>query len=269
MHRSSFERMKAFRDAYVAEAEMTTLNILDVGAASIEGASTYRELFATERWSYVGLDTGAAPNVDLVAEDPYHWRELADASFDVVVSGQAFEHIEWPWLTIMEISRVLKPAGFCAITAPSGGHVHRYPTDCWRYYPDGLPALAKFAGLSLIENDVDFSYAFGECAFWGDAFAIMQKPLLADIDAAEWDRRRNALRRAAGRAETAPSTVDARIAAPFRPGTAPVNALLERTAREQKAGEGFAWRWKLARQHLRAASRALLYPVGRLKRQGF
>ncbi len=266
MHRSSFERMKAFRDAYVAGARAAPLRILDVGAASIAGAVTYRELFATEHWTYVGLDTGPAPNVDLVTNDPYHWQDVADASVDVVISGQAFEHIEWPWLTIMEISRVLKPAGLCAITAPSSGHVHRYPTDCWRYYPDGFPALAKFAGLSLIENDVDFSYAFGECAFWGDAFAIMQKPLLSDVDAAEWDQRRHALRRAAGRAEAAPAMVDASVAAPFRPGTAPVNALHERTVREQKSVEGFAWRWQLARQHLRAASRALLYPVDRLKR---
>jgi hypothetical protein len=43
--------------------------------------------------------------------------------------GQAFEHIEWPW----EVSRVLRPVGFAAITAPpSSGHVHQYPTDCWR-----------------------------------------------------------------------------------------------------------------------------------------
>ena len=160
MHRSSYQRMQAFRDAYLAEARNLRLKILDVGSASIDGVGTYRDLFATDNWEYFGLDTQPAPNVDIAVSDPYHWRELREASFDVVISGQAFEHIEWPWLTIMEIARVLRPAGFAAITAPSSGHVHRHPTDCWRYYPDGFPALSKFGGLTLLENDVDFSFVF-------------------------------------------------------------------------------------------------------------
>ncbi len=265
MHRSSFERMQAFRDAYLAEAKDVPLKILDVGSAAIEGATTYRDIFATASWEYLGLDTGPAANVDLAIQDPYNWSELADASFDVVVSGQAFEHIEWPWLTIMEISRVLKPAGLAAITAPSGGHVHRYPTDCWRYYPDAFPSLAKYSGLSLIENDVDFSYAFRECAQWGDAFTILQKPLQSDEEALEWARRRNAARMSAGRTASAAAST-ARASAPFEPGISSRNALAKRAAREQKHVTGLAWRWWLVRQHLQSASRALRHPVERLKR---
>jgi SAM-dependent methyltransferase len=265
MHRSSFERMQAFRDAYLAEVEGAPLKVLDVGSASIEGGVTYRDLFGA--WDYLGLDADRAPNVDLTVKDPYHWSELAEASFDVVVSGQAFEHIEWPWLTIMEIARVLKPAGLAAITAPSGGHVHRYPTDCWRYYPDGLPALARYAGLSVIENDVDFGYAFGDSAVWGDAFIVLQKPLQSDEEAREWARRRAAALLAAGRAGAADADrPHAAAVAPFPPALASRDALKRRMEQERQATGGFSWRWRLVRQHLRAASRALRYPMERLTR---
>ena len=34
-------------------------------------------------------------NVQLVPVDPYYWKEVAPGSFDVVISGQAFEHAEF------------------------------------------------------------------------------------------------------------------------------------------------------------------------------
>jgi hypothetical protein len=37
-----------------------------------------------------------------------------------VVSGQAFEHIEFIWLTILEIARVLKTNGLAVIIARRG-----------------------------------------------------------------------------------------------------------------------------------------------------
>ena len=237
MHRSSFERMRAFRDSYLVEFAGRPLRILDVGSAAVLGSISYRDLFATKSWRYVGLDAQPGPNVDVVATDPYAWRDFADASFDVAISGQAFEHIEWPWLTMSEIARVLKPNGLAAITAPSGGHVHRYPTDCWRYYPDGFPALAKYAGLSVVENDVDFSLAFGECAEWGDAFAILQKPAQPNVGMAR-----------------------ASVSAPFVAAMPSLDALAKCNARQRSAPVGLAWRWQLARRHLKTAVRALYEP---------
>jgi SAM-dependent methyltransferase len=69
----------------------------------------------------------------------------------VFISGQAFEHTEYLWLTMMEVERVLKPTGLACIITPSAGPEHRYPVDCWRIYPDGMRALAKFAGLETID----------------------------------------------------------------------------------------------------------------------
>ena len=176
MHRSSYDKMTAFRDAYLGHLSATPLTILDVGSAAVStDHSGYRPLFSTAQWRYVGLDVQPGPNVDMVVSDPYRWSELQDASVDVVISGQAFEHIEWPWLTIREIARVLRPNGIAAITAPSAGPVHRFPRDCWRYYPDGLPALAAYAGLRVVEHHWDDGYAYPENALWGEAFVVLQR----------------------------------------------------------------------------------------------
>src|SRR3954451_24361809 len=101
MHRSSFDKMEAFRDAYLGEYRAVPLQILDVGSAAVEGETQgYRPLFASAPWTYRGLDVAAGPNVDIVTADPYRWDALGDATVDVVISGQVFEHVEWPWLTI-------------------------------------------------------------------------------------------------------------------------------------------------------------------------
>lgn len=119
----------------------------------------------------------AGPNVDVVLEDAYHWKELADASVDVLVSGQTLEHIEFPWMTMTEIARILRPGGVACLIAPASGPEHRYPVDCWRIYPDGMRALAKHAGLTEIEVFTDWNQGR-----WKDTFAVLQKQHSGDAE---------------------------------------------------------------------------------------
>jgi SAM-dependent methyltransferase len=147
MHDSSRRLMKDFFDRYLDKEN--PLNILDVGSYSVCGS--YRDLLDSN-WNYIGLDMTEGPNVDIVPSDIYNWKEIKEESFDVVISGQAFEHIEFPWITITEISRVLKQGGLVCIIAPSAGKEHRYPVDCYRYYPDGMRALTKWAKLEVLES---------------------------------------------------------------------------------------------------------------------
>jgi SAM-dependent methyltransferase len=149
VHQSSLDKMMAFRRKYLAGKEDGPLLILDLGSMDVNGS--YRGCFGDSRWTYRGIDLAAGANVDIVLKDPYHWREIRSDSVDVVISGQAFEHIEFFWLTMLEIARVLKPDGLCCLIAPSGGPEHRYPVDCWRFYPDGFTALARFASLDVLE----------------------------------------------------------------------------------------------------------------------
>ncbi len=90
-------------------------------------------------WTYQGIDLNEGPNVDVVLTSPYKFP-MADGHYDVLISGQAFEHVKFFWLTWMEMVRTLKPGGFIFLIAPSRGPEHRFPVDCWRFYPDGYRA---------------------------------------------------------------------------------------------------------------------------------
>ena len=71
-----------------------SLSILDVGSFDVNG--TYKTLFSWSNWKYTGADISPGPNVDVVLDENYEWAMFQDGQFDVVVSGQAFEHIECP-----------------------------------------------------------------------------------------------------------------------------------------------------------------------------
>ncbi len=176
MHSSSFNMVLQFRNLVLKHFTNERIRILDVGSYGING--TYRDIFSDEmKFSYAGLDLQPGPNVDYVPENPYAWPELEDEYFDVIISGQAFEHIEFPWLIINEMKKKLKINGLICIVAPSRGPEHKYPVDCWRYYPDGFRALAKWAGLRVLEAKTcrgasGFSDGSDQ---WGDSFCILCK----------------------------------------------------------------------------------------------
>jgi len=176
MHPTSLNKMKAFVECYLKEFEDTELIIIDVSAKTYLNNPTYRPFFNKAKWKYFGLDLEAGDNVDIVVSDPYNWKEVPNNFADVVISGQAFEHIEFPWLTIKEIYRVLKSGGICCIIAPSSGPEHKYPYDCWRFYPDGMRALAKWVGFRVVEVFTD--WGLGE---WQDTFAVLQKPFSKEL----------------------------------------------------------------------------------------
>ena len=150
MHKSAMLRMSWFVDNYVKGKGR--VRVLDVGSYDVNGCM--RPLFDGTEAEYVGLDIEAGPNVDVVMNEPYNWDNIPDESFDFVVSANAFEHIEYPWLTIKLIHSKLKQGGIACIHAPLDVEEHRYPTDCYRYFSDGFRALAKWGGFQVINVTV-------------------------------------------------------------------------------------------------------------------
>lgn len=174
MHLSSYKNMEYFKMKYLNTLKDKHLKILDVGSCDVNG--TYRDLFKNKNWEYLGLDMQKGENVDIVPKDEYNWKEIRDAEFDVIISGQAFEHIEFFWLTIKEISRIMKKNAFLCVIAPSSGYEHKYPVDCWRFYPDGMRSIAKYANLTTLETYADWDNTKKYMdEVWKDCVLIAQK----------------------------------------------------------------------------------------------
>ncbi len=80
------------------------------------------------------------------------------------------------WLVFLEALRVLKPSGLLYLNVPSNGSYHRYPVDCWRFYPDAgvaLEAWGRRSGLrvKMLESFVGRQKGAG----WDDFVAIFLK----------------------------------------------------------------------------------------------
>ena len=169
-------RMKWFIDNYLRNT--CSANILDVGSYNVNGC--YRDLFEDGRFKYSGLDMEAGPNVDIVPASAYQWKEITDDSYDIVISGQALEHIEFFWVTMSEMVRVLKEGGLICIIAPNGFGEHRYPVDCWRFFSDGMVAMARYTNLQILHAHTncaptagDMNWVSDDCA---DTMLIARKP---------------------------------------------------------------------------------------------
>ena len=177
MHKSSYLKMQYFKNTYLNPN--TELNILDIGSFDKTGSYNYGMILNEDKWTYTGLDLRKGNNVDIVVENSYEWSEIEDESYDVVVSGQAFEHIEFFWLTLEEIKRVLKPDGFFFLIVPSTGPVHKNPHDCYRFNENSMKSMAKYVDFRVIEygtNHDEISHP------WYDTFMAARKSDTARVD---------------------------------------------------------------------------------------
>jgi SAM-dependent methyltransferase len=258
MHDSAFEKAQVFRRAYLAPYEDAPLIVLDVGSAVVaEGHRSNRQAFENPGWRYRGLDIEAAPNVDVVVADPYDWREVESASADVVACSQVLEHTEFFWVTILEIARVLRPNGLAFIIAPGSGPLHRYPVDCWRFYDDGLPALARWADLSVLESAVQWRPVYRRGNQWRDAAIVLQRPVRTPDEEAKAAAKNRLVKAAHAGIETA-AGVEARLPDPS--AIAPARGLGALAAHEEAlaaAKSPLAYKVSLAGAHLRAIRRLL------------
>lgn len=78
------------------------------------------------------------------------------------------------------MARVLQKGGLMAVVAPRGFGYHRYPIDCYRFYADGLVALAKYVNIIPLHASTNAAPP-GAPAEWysqddDDSFLIAKKP---------------------------------------------------------------------------------------------
>lgn len=172
MHDSAFRIGEMVMQTY---CDLPKARILEIGSMDVNG--TLREA-AAPTTEYVGVDLEEGPSVDVVIK---HGEKLPfdDFSFDLIMASSAFEHDPRFWDTFIEMCRVARPGGHIYVNAPSNGGVHRYPLDCWRFYPDAGLALVEYARDRQVQIDLVESFVGKRFTDswdgWNDFVAIFRK----------------------------------------------------------------------------------------------
>lgn len=138
MHSSALRTGQKFIENYFHPGMKT---VLEIGSYDVNGSLRQ---FKPTLADWIGVDIEQGPGVDLVIQ-PGQKLPFNDDIFDLVIASSVFEHDPEFWKTIQEMARVCKVNGFIYISSPSNGAVHRYPLDCFRFYPDASQSLVKAA----------------------------------------------------------------------------------------------------------------------------
>lgn len=174
--------------------------VVDYGCAD----SPYRHLFRGA--TYVGVDLVGNPGATVTLR-PDGTVPLDDASADLVLSTQVLEHVADPDLYLRECARLLRPGGQLVLTTHGIMHLHRDPTDYWRWTSDGLIRIVDRAGLDVVEvrgvlGLVGASLQLLQAGLGSAAPKILRRPIvlvfqalirLADRATSETSRRENGL----------------------------------------------------------------------------
>ena len=172
MHPTAMSNAKSFFETYSNAFDTSKeVKVIEIGSQDVNGS--LREV-CPDGFKYIGLDFQSAKGVDIVLDDPYS-LPFEDDSVDIVLSSSCFEHSEMFWLVFLEVMRVLKPSGLFYLNAPSAGNFHRFPVDCWRFYPDSGKALVKWAQRNGLNPQLLESYIQLGGGQWQDFVGIFIK----------------------------------------------------------------------------------------------
>jgi len=127
---------------FVAElAEVVDLPepIVEFGSLQVEPdqPNDLRAVFAGRE--FLGTDLRPGPGVDR-AED---LRSLGfgDGELGTALCLDTLEHCEDPLTACREMHRVLRDGGICVLSSVMLFGIHGYPSDFWRFTPEGLRVL--------------------------------------------------------------------------------------------------------------------------------
>jgi len=196
MHQTSIDKVTLVTELVrrkFSRQEESPIRVIEVGGTT---DSAYRELFQKARTCFyqsmnVHFKVDAPQNAEIILDQVYTWPEIDDESYDVVISGQVFEHVEFYWATLLEMRRILKKGGLLCITAPSHWREHRSPFDCQRFYADGLMAMMKFIGFSVVYAYAEHAHLVGreKC----DAIVVAEKPIHSNLPEAIYKEAHSAI----------------------------------------------------------------------------
>lgn len=117
--------------------------VLEIGSCDYGSTPNFRPLFEDE--GYVGLDMLEGPNVDLVLDLTQDFETIDKAldgkRFRSILCLSVLEHCADPFAMARNMTKLLAPGGVIFISVPWAWEFHGYPSDYWRFTPEGLKVL--------------------------------------------------------------------------------------------------------------------------------
>ena len=172
MHTTALINCQQFFDIYAKAFQGEDVVVIEIGSQDVNGSI---RACCPSHFYYCGVNFVEGNGVNIVLEDPYH-LPFDDASVNIVLTNSCLEHSEMFWLIFLEAMRILKPHGILYINVPSNAEFHRYPVDCWRFYPDSGRALVSWARRNNMDPELLESFTSEQVGdVWNDYVAIFVK----------------------------------------------------------------------------------------------
>jgi SAM-dependent methyltransferase len=129
---------------------------LEIGSKDYGNTPDLRGFFPGN--DYVGVDLSPGKGVDLVLDLTAPWEEIDQAldqrRFGTVICMSVLEHCDQPFVMAERLTRLLKPGGRLVISVPFVWRFHGYPSDYWRFTPEGVMKLFPELEFELSQGTV-------------------------------------------------------------------------------------------------------------------
>jgi SAM-dependent methyltransferase len=117
---------------------------LEIGSKDYGSTQNIRSLFSPEE-TYVGIDISEGKGVDVILDftDDFDTidKRLGGERFGSIFCFSVMEHCEQPFKMAENMTRLLSPNGRLCISVPFSWKFHGYPSDYWRFTPEGIKKL--------------------------------------------------------------------------------------------------------------------------------
>jgi hypothetical protein len=126
---------------FISISNEQRLRVLEIGSRVVSVGSASKRVFFPNVSSYTGFDYYPDENTDVVGDAHRLSHYFAGQRFDAIFSLSVFEHLAMPWLTAMEINRLLDVGGITFHSTHFAWPLHEAPWDFWRFSDEGMKVL--------------------------------------------------------------------------------------------------------------------------------
>lgn len=117
--------------------------LLEIGSKDYGNTQDLRPLFP--HYEYIRVDQTEGDTVDIVLDLINDFdtisTQLSGRTFNTIICFSVLEHCSNPFKMSANISRLLNKKGLIFISVPFSWRIHGYPSDYWRFTPEGIKIL--------------------------------------------------------------------------------------------------------------------------------